>query len=288
MRKRKVSRSPAQWDDGMKGMQHPHPMREREYVTLTGYDSVQDMVTFKENAKGGKTGWMGNKSIDAGAVKPPPLEKPARPADVLVKPAPNKPAEQLQEFDPGKDLSMPTGDEFGVKQVATTAQAIGSQTNYLKQRDTNYAKAQMALEGVNFMLDVMNANNAYHAATGQAQFNIMMARNQAADALYRGRQAQGAAQSEGRMAGQDALLGMAAQGQDTGGAAAQKVQGSYDAMGVMAGMQHEINSIREALGHELEEVNYNWQMKQARVTRDNQIIGSGLKLGAKAATLGMM
>jgi hypothetical protein len=134
--------------------------------------------------------------------------------------------------------------------------------------------------GARFMADVLNANSAYNATTGEARLNIMQARNQAADALYRGRQAQMDAQSEGRQAGESALLAMAVQGQDVSGAAVQKIQASYEAMGIFNGMREEINAIREALGYQLEEVAYNYQMRNAAIARDSAIIGSGLTAGA--------
>jgi hypothetical protein len=148
-----------------------------------------------------------------------------------------------------------------------------------------YKGTQKALAAGGFLIDVMNANNAYNAASGQAQLNIMQARNQAADALYRGRQAAMDRQSEGYQAGQDSLLAMAAQGQDVGSAGVQKIQGSYEAIGLFNAMQEEINSMREALGYELEEINYGYQLDQALIARDNAIFGSALNT---AVTMGMM
>jgi hypothetical protein len=138
------------------------------------------------------------------------------------------------------------------------------------------------LAGAQFSLDLLNANSAYNTAKGQASLNIIQSRNQAADAIFRGRQAQLDAQSEGYQAGQSALLSAAAQGQDIQGAGVEKIQGSLEAIGIMNGMREEINSMREALGFKLEEVNYDYQVAQAGQAKKNAIIGSALNFGASA------
>ena len=106
-------------------------------------------------------------------------------------------------------------------------------------------KAKMGLAGAKTLLDIANAYNAYSATVGQAQLNIMMARNQASDAIYRGHQAQLERQSEGYNMGQQALLSAAARGQDVSSAGVEKIQGSYEAMGIMNGMQEQINSMKD-------------------------------------------
>jgi hypothetical protein len=153
----------------------------------------------------------------------------------------------------------------------------------LKDRQLNAIMA-----GARFFADVLNANSAYNAASGQAQLNILQARNQAADALYRGRQARIEAESEGRQAGESALLAMAIQGQDVSGSAVQKIQGSYEAMGVFNGMREEINAVREALGYELQEVAYDYQIRNAEIARNSAIIGSGLNFAASSVGTGIL
>lgn len=148
----------------------------------------------------------------------------------------------------------------------------------IKQEGITNRQLAFLQSGAQFFADVFNANSAYAAASGEAQLNIIQARNQAADALYRGRQARTEAESEGRAAGESALLAMAVQGQDVGGAAVQKIQGSYEAMGIFNGMREEINAIREALGYELQEVAYDYQTRNAAIARDSAIIGSGLSM----------
>lgn len=153
----------------------------------------------------------------------------------------------------------------------------------LEDQGAQYNRAQQMLAAGGFLIDVMNANNAYQNAVGEARINIMLARNSANDAISRGRQAALDRQLEGYQAGQDATLAMAAQGQDVTGAGVSKVQGSYEAMGYFNAAREEINSFREALGYELEIVSYEYQSEVAGYNRDVAIWGSALKT---AVTMG--
>lgn len=177
-------------------------------------------------------------------------------------------------FDPGANLSVPTGDEFATPSK-TTADTI-------KQEGIKTRQLVAISAGAEFFADVFNANSAYNAASGEAQLNIIQARNQGADALYRGRQARVEAESEGRQTGEDALLAMALQGQDVSGSAVQKIQGSYEAVGVFNGMREEINAVREALGYELQEVAYNYRVRNVEIARTSAIIGSAINAGASS------
>jgi hypothetical protein len=47
-------------------------------------------------------------------------------------------------------------------------------------------------------------------------------------------------------------------------------------------MQLEINAMKEALGFELEEVNYNFQKNNAKINRDMTILSSALNFGAES------
>jgi hypothetical protein len=216
--------------------------------------------------------------VDVDDAPPPPRKKQetkgvitptAKPSQVPIPDIKNTP----QPFDPADSLTVGTGDEFQVEKPETLEDVIKQEGITNRQLEAMQASAR-------FFADVLNANSAYNATTGEARLNIMQARNQAADALYRGRQAQMDAQSEGRQAGESALLAMAVQGQDVSGAAVQKIQSSYEAMGIFNGMREEINAIREALGYQLEEVAYDYQIRNARIARDSAIIGSGLTAGA--------
>lgn len=192
---------------------------------------------------------------------------------------------------PRMEMSMPI--ELGNTQNQTIEQKrlIAEQkSNRLKQSEINLqeealrnnAKAQLALAGAQFAIDVFNAQNQYQQTTGVAQFNIMQARNQAADAIFRGREAGFQRQLEGVKAGESALLAMAAQGQSVTGAGVQRIQGSLEAIGIENSMREEINAIREALGFELEEVKYGYEMDMAKINRDMSMISSGLEFGAGA------
>jgi len=173
------------------------------------------------------------------------------------------------------DQTMSMGQDFDAP-----LKGIEGLTAETKKQDTDYKAAKTALSGAQFMVDVYNANNAYTQVAATAQLNILQARNQQADALYRGRQAALDAQSEGYQAGQSALLNAAAQGQDVNGAQTQKIQGSYEAIGYYNAAQEEINSMREALGYELEEVNYGYQVRAAEINKNYAVLGSALQFGA--------
>jgi hypothetical protein len=150
----------------------------------------------------------------------------------------------------------------------------------MNDRDKQFNKGMMIAAGANFVLEVMNANSAYQNVQGQAALNILQARNQANDAIYRGRQARMDAESEGKNNSEEAILSMVAQGQRVDSAGVQKISKSYEIMGAMNGMREEINSMREALGYELEEINYDYQVDSAKETRNFALIGSALNFGA--------
>jgi hypothetical protein len=166
--------------------------------------------------------------------------------------------------------------------IEKTAKEVTNQTDIM-QKSLNM---QLGLAGAKFLIDLQNADNAYNNTVGLARLNILQARNQASDALYRGRQAQLDRQLEGYQAGEDALLAMAAQGQDVSGQAVGKVQGSLETVGIFNGMQEQINSMREALGFELEEVAYEYQIDSAAATRQNAKFNAALEFGA--SFLGMI
>lgn len=187
---------------------------------------------------------------------------------------------QRERLDTGPKITSGEEVQKALVEIPKKLEEIPKQVS-LSNRQLNALQS-----GAQFFADVFNAQSAYFATTSQARLNIIQARNQAADALYRGRQAQLAAQSEGRQAGETALLAMAVQGQDVSGAAAGKIQASYEAMGVFNGMQEEINAIREALGFQLEEVAYNYQMRNAEIARNTAILGSAIQAGA--GTIGIL
>ena len=165
---------------------------------------------------------------------------------------------------------------------------LQAQNEILRQSGEQYKQEKLAVAGANFALNIMNAQLQYNQVRGQAQFNIRMARNQAQDSLFRGRQAASQAQSQGRAASDQAILAMAAQGQDVSSAGVQRIAGSYEAIAEQNAMQLEINSIKEALGFQLEEVNYDYQVRNAEIGRDMTVLSSALNLGAQAYGLGAL
>lgn len=169
------------------------------------------------------------------------------------------------------------------QEIAGTNAALRDQNEILREGQQAYKTEKMAIAGASFLIDVINADAQYRQAQGQAQFNIMMARNQANDALYRGRMRAGQAKSEARTASDNAILALAAQGQDVSGTGVQRVTSSIDAIGEQNAMLLEINGIKEALGFQLEEVAIDYQLENAGINRDMTILSSALNLGATAA-----
>jgi hypothetical protein len=163
-----------------------------------------------------------------------------------------------------------------------TAKNVADQTQTLKDQYGQYKREKLLAAGAKFGIDLLNTMNQYRNVTGVARFNIMQARNQMADALYRGRQAGFQRQSEGQRAGEQALLAMAAQGQSVTSAGVQKIQQSYEAVGLENSMREEINGIREALGFQLEEIGQNYQVEMARNQAQMSVLSSALEAGASA------
>lgn len=147
----------------------------------------------------------------------------------------------------------------------------------------SYRNEKLLLAGAQFGLDIMNASTQYRNVEGQARFAIMQSKNQAADALYRGRQAALETQSEGKSQGEDALLALAAQGQDVQSSGVQRVVNSYEAIAEQNAAIVEANAMREALGFELDQIATDYQLENARINRNQQYISSALTFGAQSA-----
>jgi hypothetical protein len=183
-------------------------------------------------------------------------------------------------------ISIQTAEQDQVsatrEQAAATIdlkQKISSIDEATKQQNR---REQLMAAGARFGIDMLNTFNQYRNVSGVAQFNIMQARNQAADAIYRGRQAGFQRQSEGIRAGEQSLLAMAAQGQSVSGESVQKIQRSYEAVGIENAMREEINGIREALGFQLEEIGQEYQLEMAAGQKDASVLSSVLQLSASA------
>ena len=161
--------------------------------------------------------------------------------------------------------------------------AIQDATAFEKEKEARGFQAKTLLAAAKFGLDVMNAQSAYGAIQGAAQLNILEARRQGFDALERGKQRDLEAQVEGQIVGEQTVLALAAQGQDISSAGVEKARSSVQDIGIYNGLQEEMDSIREALGFDLEEVAINYQVDLADIERQATILSSGLNLGANIA-----
>lgn len=260
------------------------PFGREEFVTVTGFDSVKNTVHYKT-----KDGTPGARAF----------RDPLEAEGVLVKKQTSSPKITKKASTPKSDLTnapisyigtdLPPLPKMEQQQQAAPKVVEEKPTepvaDAIKEDTSKWSNYHKALAGVEFFVDIMNARTAYSSTTGQARLNILQARNEAADAIYRGRLAQMDRQSEGLAAGNNAKLAMAAQGQDVSGAGVEKISGSFEAIGYENGAREMINAYREALGYELEEINYEYQIDQAGIARDNAILGSALNFGTKMAVL---
>lgn len=169
--------------------------------------------------------------------------------------------------------------------VPTPAEKVADNTSSIADSMERNRKGQVSLAAANFFVDVMNANSRFKSIKGQANTNIFLAHQSAADALSRGRQRSFQLEEQGRTAAESAAVGLAAQGQDVQGAGVSRVEGSLEIAGIYNGMIAEINASREALGFEQEITQYQSQIESAELQRDMDILSSGLNLGANFAFL---
>lgn len=178
-----------------------------------------------------------------------------------------------------KETLAPIGVEGEIK----TPKEPTTVLDQMKVENSQYQKSKLALAGAQFGLDIMNATTQYRNVEGATRFNILQSKNQAADAIYRGRQAGMAETSAAKSQAEDATLALAAQGQDVQGAGVSKIVNSYEAIGAQNAALAESNAMREALGYELDQVSQNYQLDIAKINRNQQYISSALNFGATAA-----
>jgi len=162
---------------------------------------------------------------------------------------------------------------------AEATRGIEEQMRENSQQATN---ARMSAAGAGLFLDIMNANSKYEAVKGEAGLNIYLAQQSANDAIARGKTRANMRVSEGMQQGEQALVYLAAQGLDVNSVGADRIAASQEAMGLYNGMMEEINSHREAMGYELEEVQLNYMVRQAEVERDTAVLGGIINFGANA------
>lgn len=194
---------------------------------------------------------------------------------------------------PKEKTSAPVVNSLGVdtKPVEANPLAVAARDQVKATQDQTKTQQQIAdkestsknyLAAASFALSVMNAQSAYSSVSGASKLNIMEARRLGADAIQRGQQRSLEATSEGMFAGEEALLSLAAQGQDIAGIGVENVQGSLEDIGRYNGLQEELNGIKEALGFDLEVAEIEFGIDQAEIQRDTTILSAGLNFGASA------
>ncbi len=201
----------------------------------------------------------------------------------------NKPVEKVNTPEalkpnsrtPGLSTIEPVDSSSNKDGLTKISDSTDKQTDLIKSINEDNKMQTRTMAAASFFLDMQNANSAYRSVQNAAAINIMEARRQGYDAIERGRQRALEAQVEGSQAGEDSLLYLAAQGQDVSGAGAKKVQGSLEDVGLYNALTEQINSVREALGFELEEIGINYQLDLAKIDRDSTILSSGLSAAAK-------
>lgn len=159
----------------------------------------------------------------------------------------------------------------------------GSGSVFQNMSSENLTKLKAGIQAAKFGADILNANANYNETIATSRANIAIAQNNINDAIYRGREAQLARESEGIRAAGQASLGLAAQGIDVNGALGQQIAGSFEAVGALNGAKELINSYREALGYEIQQVNDEYAMEMAGINRDTQYFNAALNFGGGMA-----
>ena len=152
----------------------------------------------------------------------------------------------------------------------------------LEDKMSQNQKAQAVAGGIKGFADIMNAQSAYAAADANAQLKIMMVDRAIGDAETRGKSEQLAARGQASQAADSAAISMAAQGQDVNSAGVGAIKGAFLAQGEYQALISEINTAREVMGLQTEQVNLEFQRKSAENQRDAAVIGSLLNMGASA------
>lgn len=248
----------------------PVEMR-RNYVTRPENEYTYDPKTNKTSVDFGASGDVINIEGEQSSVDeymPPNFRSPANPQY----PIPDTMDDGVRSI---------TGEVTPEQQSANALSEIAKQQKEAKRN-------QAVLAGAKFFMDMQNAQSAYAAHSAATQMNIMNSKMQARDALARGRQRALEERQRGEAVGNEALLALAAQGQDVSGANAQSVESSYEAIGAYNALMEETNSIREALGFELEEVALDYELEQRRIERDTTIISSALNFAASSYNAGII
>lgn len=206
-------------------------------------------------------------SIDIwGTPVPSPTSpsSPSNPADSAVNTEPilsRQDSALENNFDSiARDLEGNTMSE-----EARQIQGLSSEVASNNQDLRNLRRSTAMLDAVS---KYANAQNKYSALKKANELNIMSAKMAANEARAKGAQQGLYARSEGVQAGESAALAMAVQGQDVNAAATDKLEASYETIGIYNGLQAEIDGLREALGYELKAWGYQQEIEAARNQRN--------------------
>ena len=194
------------------------------------------------------------------------------------------PSSTLDVEDLSNSFDRPSFGQAVKSSEQQSADSLKDISDQQRDKTKNERNSRLAFAGAKLFLDVMNAKSQYDAVDGQSKLNIYQANISASDAISRGAGRALERKQEGKREGQSALVALAAQGIDVDSSGAQRVVASQEAVGIYNGMLEEINASREALGFELQKVQFGFQRDQAKIQRDTAIIGSSLEFGATAAS----
>jgi hypothetical protein len=252
------------------------------------YDAEAAKRIARVGAEADALGFQEVKNVDMNGPTSEPMDisvfREGDAKDASGNPASKSPTKvQAVKTQSDPDLNRIENQEGTFREMSPEEQTADSMQGLLEEQQAqrNEAKAQQRmLSGGKFFLDVMNSQSAYSSFENASILNIQNQRMQANDALMRGKQRSMQAQQEGRRYSDDALLRMAAQGQDVSGLATESIRSSYEQVAAYNAMEEETNAIREALGYDLQEVAIEYELEQKRIQRDSTIISSALEFGA--------
>lgn len=132
-------------------------------------------------------------------------------------------------------------------------------------------------------LNILNAQIDFVQTSEKAKTNIMLAEFQQQEILSIGRANAFAEESKGFAKGEEALLDVAARGQDVSGGIGQSAQRQEELFGVFNAMIIETNAIRKSFGLEKQQAILESQIDIAEINRDTAIASSAISAGVSLA-----
>jgi len=146
----------------------------------------------------------------------------------------------------------------------------------------NQKKAALTSSALQSLTDVMASETQYEAIKGAAATNIYLMNHQKSMVMAAGKQAALDRQMEGELNADKASLSLAAQGQDLGGAGADKVTSSYRAMGIMNAAREEAKMYAEMAGYDIQIANEDYGVEMAGLQNDMALTQGILNVGMSA------